>query len=290
MSDVAEVANAAGTAVGTSQDKLTAVQKFMEHHAANSNVWAPFPGVHIPLPFVHVPLPQFLVDKGVSLDFNVSVHWIMLLIVSALLLLAFGVSYRKKAKVQTGLANMLEFFVVFIRDTIAIPNLGEEDGRKMTPLLCSFFFFIATTNLLGLIPCFSTATSNLGVTIPLATITFFFMVFGAMWKNGVWGFFKGFIPHGVPWPVLLLMVPVEIIGLGIKGMALSIRLFANMLAGHFVVFALLGLIVTFGAVALPAMVLAMGIYVLEVFVAIFQAFIFTLLSAVFIGQRYHPAH
>jgi F-type H+-transporting ATPase subunit a len=116
------------------------------------------------------------------------------------------------------------------------------------------------------------------------------MIFGAMYRHGVVGFFKGFIPHGIPWFVLIIMVPIEIVGLFIKSMALMIRLFANMLAGHIVIFSLLGLIFVFGLVALPIMVMALGIYLLEVFVAIFQAFIFTLLSAVFIGQRYHPAH
>jgi F-type H+-transporting ATPase subunit a len=145
-------------------------------------------------------------------------------------------------------------------------------------------------NLVGLVPGFAAATSNVSVTAALAFISFCFMVFGAMFRHGILGFFKGFIPHGVPWPVLILMVPIEIVGVFIKSMALTIRLFANMLAGHIVIFSLLGLIVAFGLLALPAMAMALGIYLLELFVAIFQAFIFTLLSAVFIGQRYHPAH
>lgn len=253
-------------------DKSTAVQEYVMHHVADSDHWA--------LPFgLNVHLPPWL-----------TLHGLMLIIGAVFLSVLFGALYRKNAAVPTGLTNALEVFVLFIRDTIAIPSLGEHDGKRMTPLFCTFFFFILTLNLMGLVPIFATATSNLGVTAPLALVTLGFMIFGTIYRNGFGGFIKCFVPHGVPWPVLILLVPIEFIGMFIKAFALTIRLFANMLAGHLVIFSLLGLVATFGVLALPAIGLALGIYILEILVAFLQAFIFTLLSAMFIGQMYHPAH
>jgi F-type H+-transporting ATPase subunit a len=256
----------------TSAERGTAVQDYIMHHVADGHSWT--------LPFIgHVELPSFL-----------SLHGLMVVLGACILLLLFGLVYRRHDEVPRGLTNFLETLVLFIRDHVAIPSMGEEDGRKMTPMLCSFFFFILCLNLMGLVPLFSTATANVSVTGALALITLSFMIFGSMVKNGIGGFFRSFVPHGIPWPVLVILVPVEFLGMFIKAFALTIRLFANMLAGHIVIFSLLGLIVTFGAFALPAVGLALGIYFLELFVAFLQAYIFTLLSAMFIGQMYHPAH
>jgi F-type H+-transporting ATPase subunit a len=160
----------------------------------------------------------------------------------------------------------------------------------MTPLFCSFFFYILIMNLVGLVPCFYAATANINVTGGLASVTLFFMIGGAVYRNGPVAFLKGFVPPGVPWFILLLLVPIEFVGLFIRAMALAIRLFANELAGHLVLFSLLGLLVMYGVWALPAAFMAVIIFIEEILVAFLQAYIFTLLSAVFIGQRYHPAH
>lgn len=267
------VTNAVTNAVVSVADQRSAaVQAFITHHMVDSHSWNP-------LPYLHLELPDFL-----------SLHAAMVILSAIVLVGAMAIACRKIPAVPTGFLNMAEFFVKFIRDEIAIPFLGEEDGLKMTPIFCSFFFFILTMNLMGLMPCFGTATSNVNVTGALAVVTLVFMTVGAIWKNGAVGFVRGFIPPGVPWPILIILVPVEVVGLVIKAFALMIRLFANMLAGHVVVFSLLGLLVMFGAVAVPAVGMAMGIYILEVFVAFLQAYIFTLLSALFIGQRYHPSH
>ncbi len=255
----------------TQAEKSAAVQEYIMHHVVDGQEWA--------LPFVKLHLPQFI-----------SLHGVMVILCAFFLILLFGVLYRKNDVVPRGLTNALEVLVLFIRDNIAIPSLGDHDGRKMTPIFCSFFFFILGLNLMGLVPLFATATANVSVTLAMASITLCFMIFGAMYKNGVVGFFKCFIPHGIPWPVLLIITPIEFMGMFIKAFALTIRLFANMLAGHIVIFALLGLVVSFGAFALPAVGLALGIYLLELFVCFLQAYIFTLLSAMFIGQMYHPAH
>jgi len=253
-------------------DKQFDLDSYIMHHLTDSGEW------HIPfLPTIH--LPKYL-----------SLHGVMLLICSIILILTFCVFYNKKRRVPTGLTNLLETFVVFVRDEISVAYLGKEDGRQMTPLFCTFFFFILTLNLMGLVPLFSSATANVNVTAGLALITLSFMIFGTMYKNGFKGFFQALMPSGVPVPVLFILVPIEIVGLLIKSFALTIRLFANMLAGHIVIISLLGIIVILGFVALPAILLAVAIYVLEIFVAFLQAYIFTLLSAMFVGQMMHPDH
>lgn len=257
--------------MSSTEARSEAVQQYIMHHIADSHEWAPFG--------LHINLPPFL-----------SVHGLMLLFCACFLFLLFVVLYRKNMLVPTGITNMLEAFVVFVRDQIAVPSLGEADGRKMTPLFCSFFSFILGLNLMGMFPIFLTATANVNVTAALALVTLGFMIFGAIYRHGFIGFLKIFAPHGIPWPVLVILAPIEFAGMFIKVFALTIRLFANMLAGHIVIFSLLGLVVTFGAIALPAVAMALGIYFLELFVAFLQAYVFTLLSALFIGQMYHPAH
>jgi len=252
-------------------DKSAAVMDYVMHHVTDSHHWA--------LPFFDLHLPPWL-----------SLHAVMLLVGAALLILLFTATRRRAGEVPRGLANLLELLVKFVRDQIAIANLGEEDGRKMAPLFCTFFFFILMLNLMGLVPLFATATGNINVTAGLALVTLAFMIVGAIYKNGVGGFLHAFIPHGVPWPILIILVPIEFMGMFIKAFALTIRLFANMFAGHIVIFSLIGLVVIYGAAALPAIGLALAIYLLEILVAFLQAFVFTLLSAMFIAQVHHPAH
>jgi len=273
MSQSSQVVYAAVQGTADSAEKLEAVKQLIMHHVVNSDRWQ-IPGIFD----MQFRLPTF------------SLHALMLIIAGGLLLYLFKFVYRHDQEVPTGATNLLESLVLFIRDDIAINFLGEEDGRRMAPLFCSFFFFILVLNLIGLIPIFASATGNINVTAALATISFGFMTVGAMVKNGPVAFFQAFIPHGVPWPVLIILVPIEMAGVLIKTVALMIRLFANMMAGHVVISALIGLVVAYGLAALPAVGLAMGIYVVKLFVAFLQAYIFTLLSAMFIGQIYYPAH
>ena len=271
MDEQTVVTNLAAAGVSTAE-KTARVQEFIMHHVRDGHEWMPFPKVH-------VLLPDWLTLGSAMIVFS-----------AVVLLLVAAAAGRRRDPVPRGLANVVELFVLFIRDQISVPYLGEEDGRRMTPLFCTYFFFILTMNLLGLVPCFAAATANVSVTGALASITLLLMIFGGMYRTGFVGFFKAFAPHGVPWPVLIMLVPLEILGLFIKAFALTVRLFANILAGHIVIFSLLGLILIFGYAALPSMLMAIGIYVLEVLVAVLQAYIFTLLSAIFIGQRFHPAH
>lgn len=255
------------------QARSEAVQAYMMHHVVDSTRWTWLPGLHTELPF------------------NLTVHGVMMMAIAVLLALVLGLAARRATPVPTGLLNVLEAFAKYIRNEMVIPFLGEEDGRRMAPMFCTLFFFILVMNLAGLVPCFYTATSNLGVTAALSLVTLGFMIFGGIYRNGFVSFCKGFAPPGVPKAMLVMIVPIEVLSMFIRAMALAIRLFANMLAGHLVIYSLLGMMVMFGyLVASPALVGALGIYLLEVFVAFLQAYIFTLLSAIFIGERYHPAH
>lgn len=248
------------------------LDQYILHHVSDSKEWL--------LPFLEpIHLPGFL-----------TLHGVMLILCSLFLMITFCGLYNRKARVPTGITNFLEIFVLFIRDEIAVPSLGKEDGKQLTPLFCTFFFFILFLNIMGLIPVFSTATANYSVTGGLASITLFFMVFGAVYKNGIKGFLSSLTPSGVPIFVMPIIFLIEFLGLFIKSIALTIRLFANLLAGHIIIFGLLGVIVLMGLVALPTLALALFVYMLEILVAFIQAYIFTLLSSVFIGLTYHPDH
>lgn len=260
--------------------------EYIIHHLQDSHEWNIF-GYHIHLPTF--PPVRFL---GLELDFSITMHVVMMWIVSLILILTFGLLFRKKRLVPTGFAAILEAVVLFIRDEIAIPNVGLKDGKKMTPLLCTMFFFILSCNLIGLIPLFGTATGNITVTASLAIITFFTTQIMGMVKNGIFGYFRNLVPHGIPFPLMFIIVPIEIFGLFTKPFALAMRLFANMIAGHTVIYALIGLIIAIGSVLVApfAIVFAIFINFLEILVAFIQAYIFTMLSSLFIGMAMHPEH
>jgi F-type H+-transporting ATPase subunit a len=242
------------------------------HHVLNSHEWA--------LPFVApIRLPGIL-----------TTHALMVMIACTLIFLLFVVFYRKNDRVPTGLTNCLEALVVFIRDEVAIPNLGEKDGLQFTPMLCTLFFFILTLNLLGLVPLFSTATANINVTFCLGFLILVLLVFGTLARGGVKGIWHALIPSTLPKWLIPFFLLVEMVSIVVRSVALMIRLFANMIAGHMVIMSFLGLVILFGWIALPAVFLAVCIYCLEVFIALLQAYIFVLLSSVFIGQMYHPDH
>ncbi|HET7291413.1 MAG TPA: F0F1 ATP synthase subunit A [Vicinamibacteria bacterium] len=205
-------------------------------------------------------------------------------------------SYDPKRRPK-GLGTVVETFVVFIRDDIAEANIGH-DGHRFVPLLCSFFFFILVAALLGLLPFSATSTGNIAVTMGLALVSFIAQQYAGISKYGIFGHFKNLVPHGLPVALLPIMIPVEILSMFTKPFALMVRLFANMLAGHMVIAALLMLIplmaqisAAFGILIAPVSVgLALFIMLLELLVALIQAYIFTLLTAIFIGMYAHPAH
>jgi F-type H+-transporting ATPase subunit a len=229
-----------------------------------------------------------------------SKHLVFFFLAALLVILGAQLAVRSYGEggVPHGLGAAVEGLVLFVRDQIAEPNIGHGDGRKFTPLLCSFFFFILVAALLGLMPFAATSTGNLAVTMALALVSFVAQQYGGISRYGVVGHFKNLVPPGIPAWLLPVMVPVEVISMFTKPFALMIRLFANMLAGHMVITTLLLLIALMGkmhwlggvAMAPVSILLALFIMFLEILVAFIQAYIFTLLSAIFIGIYAHPAH
>jgi F-type H+-transporting ATPase subunit a len=273
------------TAVVESAQKEN-VGQWISDHLQNSSEWH--------LPGLHVHLPHFEPFQlwGMEIDLSISNHVVMLWLAGFFIFMMFKLTFKPAKKVQSGFGAILETLVVFIRDEIAIANMGEKWGRKFTPLLVSFFFFVLTANLMGLIPLFTTATGNVNVTAGLALITFFATQIYGVKENGLLGYYKGLVPHGVPlflWP---LMFVIELMGLLAKHVALTIRLFANMTAGHIVLFAFLGLIIIFKSYMVAPVSIGFGVFVyfLELLVSFIQAYIFTVLSALFIGMSVEMDH
>jgi F-type H+-transporting ATPase subunit a len=241
-------------------------------------------------PFGMIQLPQFHLF---GMDLSITKHLVFMWISSIVLIAIFVhiAKVYKRSLVPHGVTNLSEILIIFVRDEIAKPTIGK-DYEKFLPYLLTAFFFILTCNFIGLIPYGSTATSNISVTATLAVISFIVIQIGGMMKNGIFGYFKGLLPHGMPIWLLPIMIPVELLGLFTKPFALAIRLFANMTAGHIVIMALLGLIfILHTYIVIPVSIsFALFIYLLEILVALLQAYIFTMLSSLFIGMAVHQEH
>jgi len=251
------------------------------HHITDSNSLDLF-GHEIPLPRIHIG----------GLDLSITKHVVMMWIASIILILLFTLAFRGRKLVPKGISNFLEMIVVFVRDEICVKNIGEHHGRKLAPYMLTLFFFILTCNLLGLVPLGATATGNVNVTAGLAIMSFIMIQLEGIRENGFFQHWKNLVPHGLPIFVLPIMIVVEVLGMFVKPFALCIRLFANMTAGHVAILAFLGMIFIFksplvGVVAVP---LALGITLLELFVAFLQAYIFVMLTSLFIGFSVHPSH
>jgi F-type H+-transporting ATPase subunit a len=213
-------------------------------------------------------------------------------VVILFLFLRMGRAYsRTKNIVPNGLNGFLEPMIVFIRDEIAIPNIGLHKYERFMPYLLTAFFFILVNNIMGLIPFFpfgANVTGNIAVTLTLAMFTLFTIQFSGnknYWKHI-------FASPGVPLWLSPIMIPVEIIGLFVKPFALMIRLFANITAGHIIVLSLVSLIFIFKSLSLAAVSIVFVIFMdcLEVLVAFLQAYIFTLLSTLFISLAVQEHH
>jgi F-type H+-transporting ATPase subunit a len=236
-------------------------------------------------------------------DISITKHVIMLWIAAALTvsLAIYGTRrYRKNENSQPkGISHLYEILINFIRNDIVIPNIGEYHCQFWTPLIATYFIFILTCNFLGLIPLFdlvpggsSTVTGNFNATAGLATITFFAIIIAGTMKHGFLGYWKNMIPGGVPAPVLLILIPIEILGMFVRPFALTMRLGANMTAGHIGMLAIFALpiILVSAPVGIASILLNTGIYFLEMIVSFVQAYVFTLLSSVFIGMAIHAEH
>ncbi len=253
------------------------------HHILDSREFdfEPFGTIH--LPEIH------LFGFDISITKHIIFMWLAFFILVGIFYFV-GKSY-KKSIVPKGMTNVMEILIVFVRDDIVKPTIGAG-YEKFLPYLLTIFFFILTLNFLGLFPYGSTATSNIAVTATLATISFIVIQGGGMIKNGVFGYFKGLMPHGIPILLTPILFVVEILGLFTKPFALAVRLFANMTAGHIVILSLFGLIFILKTyfVAPVSISFALFIYLLEILVALIQAYIFTILSSLFIGMAIHQEH
>ncbi len=207
---------------------------------------------------------------------------------------------RAHARPPKGFANAMEAFVLYVRNDIAVANIGEEEGDRYAPFVMALFFFILYCNVLGLVPWGSSATGNLAVTAGLAILSFLAIEVGGLVKLGPGGYMRTIFPtvpgmSGAGAVVMsLAMAPIEIIGKLVKPFALSVRLFGNMTAGHFAILSMLGIIFLFGhlqvwnwAIGIATSMLVVGIMLLELFVALLQAYVFALLTATFIGLMQH---
>lgn len=260
------------------------------HHISDTNkIYVPLVGE------VHLPHLEFY-----GIDFSITKHILMMMLAAVVLIIVMRAAARRKpGEVPTGWAAAVEAAVQFIRDQIAIPNLGEKLAGAYMPYLCTAFFFILTCNLLGLIPFAATATGNISVTAALAILTFILIQAAGIKANGVGGYLKH-LTGGVHPAMWIIMVPVEFLGLFTKPFALCVRLYANMTAGHVVITSLICLIFVFGkggenpvagfGIAPVSVAFSLFVYLLEILVAFLQAYIFTLLSAVFIGISAHSEH
>jgi F-type H+-transporting ATPase subunit a len=275
-------------------------------------------------PLIHLPTIA-------GIDFSVTKHVFMLWLVATLVFLIVTGSIRRYVRqdrlVPSGFMNVLEAVVVWIRDTIVEPNVGKRWVDAYAPLILTFFVFILSANVIGLIPIFdamslvnhtvlhlpeesfvarllhggSTATANLNVTAALATITFVTIIVAGSRAHGFVQHWKNMIPHGLPWPIYFILVPIEIMGMFVRPFALTMRLAANMTGGHIAILAVLSFVFIFteifghamagiGVGLVLALPLSVGISALEIIVVLVQAYVFTLLSAVFIGMAIHAHH
>ena len=287
------------------------------HHVSNSDISHPI--IHLPTLY--------------GINFSVTKHVFMLWLVTILIGIAVIIPVRRflagGRPVPTGWMNALETIVQFIRDSIVKPNVGPKWVMTWTPLVLTFFFFILFANGIGMIPIFDvlgafnrfllgvpasdshnvvngilhggvTATGNFNVTAGLATITFFSIIIAGALAHGFLNHWKNLVPHGLAWPVYIILIPIEIMGLFVKPFALTMRLAANMTGGHIALLALLSLMAIFGemfhstaaglGVAFVAIPIAVAISVLEIIVVLVQAYVFTLLTAVFVGMAINVHH
>jgi F-type H+-transporting ATPase subunit a len=275
-------------------------------------------------PLIHLP-------RILGIDFSVTKHVLMLWLVAAFVFLIVTATVQRYLRgnrpVPTGFTNALEFVVTFVRDDIVQPNVGRKWVATWTPLVLTFFVFILCANAVGLIPIFevvalldryvlhtgpdsflkhvihggTTSTANFNVTAALATITFGAIIIAGSKAHGALQHWKNLAPHGLAWPIYLILVPIEIMGMFVRPFALTMRLAANMTGGHIAILAILSFVFLFaemfgraaagiGVGLMVSVPLAVAISALEIIVVLVQAYVFTLLTAVFIGMAIHVQH
>jgi F-type H+-transporting ATPase subunit a len=289
------VSASAGLVPGRAMAQAADNQIDIPHHIANSRQ------VETPFGVWHLPRWEPIHVGGLTLDMSPTKHLVYMLLAAVLVTLVFTLSAlsiraaQARGRPPKGFAGAMEATALYIRQEVILPNVGHH-GEGYVPYLLTLFFFILAMNLLGLLPWGATATGNIAVTAALAVVAFLVIEVTGMRALGPVGYAKTifYLPPGLPGGIggsilkvvlVAVMTPIELIGKLAKPFALAVRLFANMTSGHVLVLALIGLTFLFQSVAvgLGASVLATGVMLLEVFVAFLQAFVFTLLTSVFIG-------
>lgn len=265
--------------IADDEGKFDIIEKVVDHHYVDFFF----------LGKLHLPHFTPITILGITFDFSVtkSLFMMLLAIIIMIIVLSYAASKNSKNRVPRGIGNTVESLIVFVRDDIVVPNMGER-GLKMMPFFLTMFFFIMFANLIGLFPFMAQPTKNINVTAGLALITFFVTQIKGIQAHGVVGYFKGLVPPGVPLFVMPIMIVVEFIGLFTKPFSLLMRLFANITAGSIIIFSLIGLVFILSYAGLViAVPFALFIYLLEIFIALLQAYIFTMLSVLYIDMAVH---
>jgi len=223
-----------------------------------------------------------------SITKNIAFMLISVTILLTIVLLAAGRSRKHLYSSPKGFGAFLELIISFVKDDIAIPNIGQQHYMRFLPYLLSLFFFIWFNNLLGLLPGAANVTGNISITFVLAGFTFFMTLINA--NKGYWGHI--FNPPGVPKWLAPIMVPIEILGLFTKPFSLMIRLFANITAGHIILLSIISLVFIFKTAWAGLLSVPFGVFMflLKLLVAFLQAYIFTLLSAIYFGMAVEESH
>jgi len=240
------------------------------------------------------------INNTTPLDLSFTKSVLGLFVAAIIMLLIFisvaRASKRRRGMAPKGLQNMMETMILFIRDEVAVPSIGEKKADKFTPFLLTTFFFIWIANLLGLIPFLGgfNVMGTMSVTLVLALVVFIITTVngnGNYWKHILW-------PSGVPLPIKLLLVPIEIFGMFMKPIVLMIRLTANITAGHIIILAFVSLIYIFGeqsagagyGAGIGSLIFMIFMNLIELLVAFLQAYVFTLLTALYFGSAVEEAH
>ncbi len=233
--------------------------------------------------------PTFLGGFDMRITKWVLMMWVALFLCAVIFIPLAGKIRKAPLGSSSRWVNLWESLIGFVHNDIVAPNFEKKYVKKAMPYFCSLFFFLLFSNYMGLIPSLATPTGNLAVTLGLALFTLAGMVLIGSYKQGPQWIFTGIVPKGVPLLMFFLLWPIEFIGLFIKPFALTVRLFANMTAGHIVIIVFLFLIILFQSysVGIGSVTMSLMIYLLELLVAFIQAYIFTSLSAMFIGSSMH---
>ena len=304
----------ASSTAKSGQSVLEQVGPNIIHHVSNSD---------ISHPIVHIP-------KLFGIDFSITKHvfmlWLVSIIVGIVIIIPIQRYVKSNGRDKSRWMIMIEYITEFIRNAISSPNVGPRWVMTWTPLFLTFFFFILFANGIGLVPIFDTiglidrfilktqsdsfinnllhggvtATGNFNVTAGLATVTFFSIIIAGTKKHGFIKHWKNLVPHGLAWPIYIILIPIELMGLIVKPFALTMRLAANMTGGHIALLALLSLMAIIGemfhsaaigiGVAAVSVPMSVAIFGLEIIVVLVQAYVFTLLTAVFVGMAINVHH